>query len=99
MKITEQIKQFMRLMHEYREYGTTDSEPQSAFYALLESSFLGNDFDENLGPEYWELYSSMDNSEEVANELTAKYKELHHAIQEAPHKEIIEASNYFGIEY
>lgn len=99
MEIKDQIKAFLKLMHEHRNNGATDSEPRNAFYRLLEDSFAGKDFDEDLDGDYWELYSSMEDSQDIANELTAKYKELHYAIQEAPHKQIVDAANYFGIEY
>lgn len=99
MNIKDQIKSFLALMHENRNFGAIDTEPRQAFYSLLESSFAGKDLDEDMEPDFWQLYSSMEGSEEVANEFTAKYKQLHYAIQEAPHKQIIEAANYFGLEY
>lgn len=97
--IREEIKAFLKLMQEYAKYGAVDTEPRNEFYNLLEASFKGEDFPDDYESENWQLYSSVEGVEEVAEELTAKYRQLHHAIQEAPHKQIVEASNYFGIEY
>ena len=99
MTIRDNIKSFLKFMEEQRDFGAGDTEPRQKFYELLESSFRGEDFPDDFDGDEWQLYSSMEESKEVAEELTAKYRQLHYAIQEAPHKQIVEAANYFGLEY
>lgn len=99
MTVKSKIQAFLKLMNEHSDFGAQDSEPQAVFYNLIGDSFTGKDFPEDFDSNKWQLYSSMEGCDEVANELTAKYRQLHDEIQEAPHKEIVEASNYFGIEY
>lgn len=99
MTVKNKVQAFLKLMGEHSDFGAQDSEPQAMFRYLIENSFAGKDFPEEFEGDNWQLYNKMEGCDEVANELTAKYKELHHAIQEAPHKEIVEASNYFGLEY
>lgn len=97
MTVKSKIKAFQKLMEENAESGATDTEARNLFMDLLERSFAGKDFDkDDFDSSHWQLYF---NHEEVAEELTAKYEELHYAIQEAPHRDAVEAANYFGIEY
>ena len=97
MSIKNKINEFYKLMNEHEDVGACDTEPRAMFRNLLEQSFMGKDFDgDSFNSDHWQLYSGND---DVAEELTAKYEQLHHAIQEASHREIVEVANHFGIEY
>lgn len=95
--VTRAINQFYQLMSEYGDYGAADSEPQRFFHHLLKKAVSGDDFPE-VDPADWELYSTVDIDNEVAEELTAKAKELHYFIMEAKHHHVAEAADWFGIE-
>jgi hypothetical protein len=97
MTIKNKISKFYKLMQEHDNTGADDTEPRALFKHLLERSFRGEDFDKDtFDIEHWSLYEGND---EVAQELTAKYEQLHYDIQDALHSEIVEASNYYGIDY
>jgi hypothetical protein len=97
MTIKNKINEFEKLMREHEDVGACDTEPRALFRELLERSFAGKDFDaDSFDSDHWQLYYNHD---DVAEELTAKYEQLHHAIQEASHREVVDAANYFGIEY
>jgi hypothetical protein len=97
MSIKNKINEFYKLMREHEDVGAGDTEPRAMFRDLLEQSFMSKDFDgDSFNSDHWQLYSGND---DVAEELTAKYEQLHHAIQEASHREIVEVANHFGIEY
>jgi hypothetical protein len=97
MSIKNKINEFEKLMREHEDVGACDTEPREMFRNLLERSFAGKDFDkDSFDSDQWQLYYNHD---DVAEELTAKYEQLHYAIQEAPHRQVVEAADYFGIEY
>ena len=91
------INQFYSLMRDYSEYGAEDSEPRWFFNHLLGKAFRGEDFPD-VEPGDWQLYSTMDVENEVANELTAKARQLYDLIMEAKHHDVVEAAEWFGIE-
>lgn len=99
MTIKQKIIAFHELMREYADYGACDTEPRNFFYSLLEKSVRGEELPEEIEADEWQLYSTADTNNEIADELTEKYRQLHYDIQEAPHKEIVEACNYYGFEY
>ena len=97
MTIKSKINKFFKLMEEHDDAGACDTEPRNLFMDLLERSFQGKDFDKDtFNIDDWYLYEGND---DIAQELTAKYEQLHYDIQDALHSEIVEASNYYGIDY
>ena len=94
MTLKDNIKSFISFMEEHSDSGATDSEPKGVFWSLLESSFEGEDFSEDFDPEEWQLYEG---EEEVAHNLTMRYRALHNDIMDAPNKEVQQARKYFGI--
>lgn len=95
--VVRAINQFYMLMREYSEYGAEDSEPRWFFMSLLEKAMRGDEFPE-IDPSDWELYSTVDTDNEVANELTAKAKQLYDLIMESKHHDVVEAADRFGVE-
>jgi hypothetical protein len=95
--VIKAITEFYQLLQEYADYGADDSEPRHFFVYLLEKSLKGDDFPE-VNPEDWQLYSTVDTDQEVADELTAKAKQLHDLITESKYFHVVEAAERFGLE-
>ena len=97
MTVKSKINRFFKLLQEHEDAGADDTEPRTLFLDLLERSFQGKDFDkDSFNNDHWYLYEG---NEEIAQELTAKYEQLHYDIQDALHSEIVEAAHYYGIDY
>jgi hypothetical protein len=93
MKLKQMVKDFEKLQNIHSKFGADDSEPSHAFHDMLVRAYKGLDW---KTPD-WQLYSSMKGSEEVANILTDRAKVLHDAINEAPHKEVVDLLDYYGL--
>jgi L-alanine-DL-glutamate epimerase-like enolase superfamily enzyme len=61
-------------MAKFSKYGAIDTEPRNVVYDLIRKAFKGRNPKVPRTADAWELYSSMEGVEEVANQLGEQLK-------------------------
>jgi hypothetical protein len=90
------IREFEAIMLKYRNFGAEDSEPRYEFRKTMTNFFKGKDFYIPASARAWQLYSSMEGSEEAALVLNRNLNKLIHTLSEMPFSEVSYAGRYFG---
>lgn len=98
MTLLDKCKEFEELMTQHRKFGANDTEPRFHFKNALYCKIHKEVDKIPKNANDWELYSSMEGSDVVAEELTKALKPIIDSIENTPHKEVKEVVYWYGIE-
>ena len=74
-----QIEAITACMKANHKFGTWDTEPRSVLHCLLRNALKGGEY--LLEPQSWDIYSDMEGSAAIEQELDRLGRELHDSIR------------------
>ena len=92
--VIKEFKEFERLASEYGHFGATDTEPEEVYQWQIQS-FLEGELDKDLPKlEAWQLFSSKEGWEDIANKLTKQLAVIRDLIILLPLGEVDQVKRY-----
>lgn len=98
MTLLNLCKEFEELQNKLSNFGAADTEPNYHFMHSLRKKINDNEDYIPSNADEWELYTSMEGSEEAAEKMTSALKNLLNKIDNGLHKEVLEVKNYYGLD-